>query len=259
MTASQNPSPSRPPWYVEFFTSPDSLTLGAFPDDETSRWEAEQIADLLSLQPGQTLIDVPCGPGRHLVHWARCGCRCFGVDLSPTMLAMAARRAAESNARLWLIRARMERLPFRSEIADAVVNLFNSFGYLSDEDNVRTVREAARVLKPGALFLLDTRNPVMQILSAPYGEVTELPDARVFVSRASYDPTSRRLHVQWQQLNGPQHYHASIRLYSVEELRDIFASANLQVEGIFGDFTGQPFEGDHYQLILLGRKMPTST
>ena len=250
----KHPSSSgRQAWYESFFNSPDSLWLGAFPDDETSRWEAEAVAALAGLRAGQVVVDVPCGPGRHIVHWARMGCWCVGADLSETMLEMARRRAAEEGVEVRLVRARMERLPLRSGIADAVLNLFNSFGYLDDAHNAQVLEEAARVLKPGGVFVLDTRNPIIQILCAPYGEETELADGRVFVARAHYRRETKRLHVVWHQIDGPGRYEASIRLYSLAELEALFERAGLEVTGTYGDFDGASFTGDEAQMILVGR------
>ena len=243
------------PWYARFFASADSLSLGAFPGEEQSRQEAEDIAKLLGLCEGQVVVDVPCGPGRHLVHWARLGCFCVGIDLSPFMLQLARDRATSEGVAVGLIRGRMEQLPIKSAVADVVTNLFNSFGYLDEASNEKVVIEAARVLKPGGLFLLDTRNPVIQILCAPYGEETALADGRKFVSRAHYDADTKRLWVVWEEVEGKGRYDASIRLYSLAELEAMFERARLEVVNIWGDFQGTKFTSDHYQIILLGRKI----
>ncbi len=212
------------------------------------------MARLVGIAGGEVVVDAPCGPGRHLVHWARIGAKCLGVDLSPTMLALAREKARQAGVDVWLVRGRMERLPLKGGVADFVVNLFNSFGYLDEAGNKQVLEEAARVLRPGGVFVLDTRNPVIQILCAPYGEYTELADGRVFVARATYRADTRRLEVVWEQVGGQRRYTASIRLYSLAELQVMLRQAGLEVEAVYGDFGGAPFKRDHAQMIVLGRK-----
>ncbi|MBC7287155.1 MAG: methyltransferase domain-containing protein [Armatimonadetes bacterium] len=245
----------RQPWYVEFFSSPASLWLGAFPDQAVSQQEAQQIAELIELRPGLSVADVPCGPGRHLVYWARMGCRVVGVDISPMMIERAKALVNAFGVEVLLVRGCMERLPLQSCAFDAILSLFNSFGYLPDDEaNAHVVKEAARVLKPMGIFLLDTRNPVVQILCAPYGEEVFTPDGRCFVARASYDLATKRLNVRWDEVGTTTRFVASIRLYSLEELTAMFHDAGLSVEGVYGDFHGRPFDKASAQMILVGRK-----
>lgn len=248
--------PGGEPWWRSFFDSPDCLWLGRFPDAETSRWEAEQIARLLGLRPGMVIADVPCGPGRHMPVWVQHGCTAVGLDASPRMLRLAAETLACAGVQAWLVMGLMQELPFADSTFDAFVMLFNSFGYLdSDEENAKVIAEASRCLRPGGVLLLDTRNPTTEILTAPYRELDTLADGRTVRCSSHYDPTTHRLQTTWTLVATDQTiYVASIRLYGVDELAEIFEAAGLVVEGIYGDFTGTPFAGDCAQLILLGRK-----
>jgi SAM-dependent methyltransferase len=254
--APEDPPAARPPWWREFFDAPACLWLGRFPDAATSRWEAGAVADLLGLGPGQVVADIPCGPGRHLPTWAARGCRVVGLDASAPMLALARLALAEAGCDAALVAGLMQELPFADGVFDAVVSLFNSFGYLeADEGNARVVAEAARCLKPGGRFLLDTRNPTTEILTAPYRQPDTLPDGRAVVCSSRYDRAARRMATAWRDAaSGQELFAASIRLYGPDELKAMFAAAGLQVLGLYGDVSGTPFEGDHGQLIVVGRK-----
>lgn len=101
-------------------------------------------------QPDQRVLDVATGTGMVAVALARrCACEVVGLDQSEAMLAAARERLlAEPQlaARVSLVRGEAEQLPFADAEFDAL-----SFTYLLRyvDDRAATMRELARVLKPG--------------------------------------------------------------------------------------------------------------
>ncbi len=51
--------------------------------------EVAFLIDVLGLEPGMTVLDVGCGPGRHCVALARRGIRAIGVDISERFVDVA--------------------------------------------------------------------------------------------------------------------------------------------------------------------------
>src|SRR5687768_13996586 len=109
-------------------------------------------------RPSARLLDIGCGAGRNAVPLARAGWRVAGTDLSVAMLTAAAARVSDDSlaARLHLLLAPMEHLPFASHSFDLVVahgiwNLARSGREFRD-----AVREAARVARPGAALFVFT-------------------------------------------------------------------------------------------------------
>ena len=80
--------------------------------------EVAALVELLDLHPGERVLDVGCGPGRHAAGLAERGLDVVGVDLSEAFLTLA--RAAVPAARFERLDAR--RLPFDGEF-DAVISL----------------------------------------------------------------------------------------------------------------------------------------
>ncbi|MGF1599951.1 MAG: SAM-dependent methyltransferase [Acidimicrobiales bacterium] len=58
--------------------------------------EVEALSDILELRPGERLVDVGCGPGRHAVAMAAAGLDVTGVDISPDFVALATTWAEEA-------------------------------------------------------------------------------------------------------------------------------------------------------------------
>ncbi len=58
--------------------------------------EVDALVDLLDLEPGEAVLDVGCGPGRHALELASRGFDVVGIDISETFVELAnetARRA----------------------------------------------------------------------------------------------------------------------------------------------------------------------
>lgn len=109
--------------------------------------------------PGR-LIDLGCGTGRLLVHFARRGFECLGVDLSETMLEEARRKAEADALRVEFLRANLVELdPVPSACFDYAACLFSTLGMIRDSANrSRFLSHVRRILKPGGVFILHAHN-----------------------------------------------------------------------------------------------------
>ena len=100
---------------------------------------------------GREVLEVGCGRGGGAAFVARhhAPARIIGVDFSPHAVAFCQHRHREAN--LCFQAGDAERLPFADGSFDAVLNVESSHCYGSMES---FVREVARVLRPGGVFLL---------------------------------------------------------------------------------------------------------
>ncbi len=136
-----------------------SLTLLTREPFATER-ELRIISDLVGLERGGRYLDLGCSSGLYTRRLARAlgeGGEVVGIDISPSMLSEAARRARRSGARASLARADAHNLPFADASLSGVVcgGTLNELG-----DPARALRETHRVLEPGG------RLAVMGILRA---------------------------------------------------------------------------------------------
>jgi demethylmenaquinone methyltransferase/2-methoxy-6-polyprenyl-1,4-benzoquinol methylase len=114
------------------------------------RWR-RALVNAVAPRPGQRILDVATGTG--LVAFAlaqSADCEVVGLDQSEEMLGMARDRLAASPelaARVTFVKGEAERLPFDDAHFDAL-----TFTYLLRyvDDREATMRELARVVKPGA-------------------------------------------------------------------------------------------------------------
>jgi SAM-dependent methyltransferase len=142
-----------PLWRVR---SLDLLTGEDFPNER----ELEIIAEAVGLDRGGLYLDLGCSAGlyaRNLAHRLGDSGDVIGIDISPSMLKEAARRAKKAGAHPSFARADAASLPFADESFSGAVcgGTLNELG-----DPLRALDETRRVLRPGA------RVAIMGILRA---------------------------------------------------------------------------------------------
>ncbi|WP_241827183.1 SAM-dependent methyltransferase [Streptomyces graminilatus] len=131
---------------------------------ELNQREAARMVKLGGLTPGMTLLDAPCGHGRHANVLASQGYSVVGVDRDERFLAMAAEEAREMGVDVDYRRVDLREMSFDSEF-DAAVSWYSSFGYFDDETDRDILSRYRRALRPGGIFLLDMHSPYRHIPS----------------------------------------------------------------------------------------------
>ncbi|HOX08496.1 MAG TPA: methyltransferase domain-containing protein [Planctomycetota bacterium] len=130
-----------------------------FRDNELFRCDVAFAEETLG-PPGR-LLDLGCGTGRHLEHFARRGWQVTGVDLSEPMLGRAAAKLGRlARARWELYRADLLDLSFLPAGSfQAVICMFSTLGMLEGAElRQRALCQAARCLAPGGRLVLHVHN-----------------------------------------------------------------------------------------------------
>ncbi len=243
-------------WWRRFFESPHSLRLAFFPDERVTAAQVAGLHRLMEPWQARRVLDLCCGPGRHLVPLAELGYPVIGLDVSAFMLRQARSAARSADVSACLVRGEAQRLPFSNGSLDVVLCLFNSFGYLSDDENRLTIEEIARCLQPGGRFLLDTRNRDYQLSHLPFSEVVPLEGGGAVWLECSHDATRDRLVSVFRAAgSGEVLYRASIRCYTLTELEEMLDRAGLPIEAVYGGYNWRPFRGRSREVLVLARRV----
>jgi len=127
---------------------------------------------------GKQVLDVGCGAGTDLVHFARGGAIVTGVDISSSAIELARQNFAQQGLRADLREADGERLPFDRDTFD-LVYAHGVVQYTPDAPAL--VDECRRVLKPGgrAIFQVYNRISWLNALSKLMKVALEHEDAPV--------------------------------------------------------------------------------
>ena len=118
--------------------------------------EIDHLVGALGLRPGQRVLDVGCGPGRHSHELARRGIVAHGVDISQTFVDLATADAPDG-ATFERLDARA--LPFDAEFDAAICLCQGAFGVMTEEHGDEAVLAGiARSVRPGGRLALSAFN-----------------------------------------------------------------------------------------------------
>ena len=228
---------------------------------EYERWlggiEAWALASGLR---GRDLLDVACGTGKSFEPMLRRGYRVTGCDLSPGMVAEAARKSAGAAD---VVVADMRELPWRS-CFDLITCVDDAVNYLLDEDDlVAALTSMRRALRPGGILVFDTNS--LATYRSTFAEEFEVEsgDWR-FRWRGEADAAFEPGGVAGAtvEASGPEPQPASRhvqRHWPVAVLRDACADAGLERISFRGQMTGcrlmgDPDEESHTKVVCLAAR-----
>lgn len=214
---------------------------------ERSSSEVNRALKMLRPQGGERILDLACGSGHHSLELARQGFSVVGADISGELIEIARKDAAAQDLEAEFIEGDLRDLDFESEF-DFVLNLNDgAIGYLeTDEENHRTFEVISRALKPGGRNLVQLPNVLYararlpQRSWIPSSNMVELVEHRWNKSDRYMEGAMIPLRFG-EVLEGLKGIEFRQRLYTVEELKEIYSSVGMTFERVFHG-NGRPKE-----------------
>jgi ubiquinone/menaquinone biosynthesis C-methylase UbiE len=105
----------------------------------------ETTVDRAEIQPDDVSLDVACGAGNATIPAARLASRTVGLDITPELMEVGRKRAADAGVEIEWVEGDAQDLPFDEGSYDVVTSVF---GCMFAPDHRKTASELARVLKP---------------------------------------------------------------------------------------------------------------
>ena len=215
----------------------------------TERTETEVNRALTMLRPGggERILDLACGTGRHSLELVRRGFSVVGSEISPELVAIANKEASAQGLEATFLEGDLRELNFEDEF-DIVLNLNDgAVGYFeTDEENHRTFEVISRALKPGGRNLIQVPNALYararlpQRSWIPSENMVELVEHRWNKKDRYMEGAMIPLRFG-EVLEGLKGIEFRQRLYTVDELREIYSSVGMTVERSFHG-NGRPKE-----------------
>lgn len=236
-------------WYDEDYLHFSAATT----DLDRTENEVEFIWRVLGLRSGERVLDLGCGHGRIANGLAGRGAVVTGIDAVPLFLERARADAAKAGVSVHYREGDMRDLA-GSGPYDAVILWFFSFGYHSDEDNLKVLDSAARVLRPGGRLLIDQYNTASLARAGDAYRVLDLGES-LLLQRPVCDLENGRWGAERIAVRDGaiRRSRFMCRCYSPSEMKVMLAVAGFESPSFWGDGF-QPLGVDSTKQIVLAAK-----
>jgi SAM-dependent methyltransferase len=205
------------------------------------------LADALGFEPGDRILDVGCGPGRHALALARRGFEVVGVDRSVDFIDLARAAAAEEGLPVTFEVGDVRALRFAAAFDAAICLCQGGFGLLGGPGDVEAFSRIAGAVRRGGTLALSA-------FSAPFV-------VRNLAAGETFDVTTGVLHevATLRAADGEQRqFELWTTCFTVRELELLAERAGIAVDALHGVRPGRyraaPPTVDDPELLLLGRR-----
>ena len=233
-----------PDWWRNIFNAIYVKTDGDVIDDaEITRTEIDLFSEILRLKPGDNILDLCCGQGRHSLELNRREfCNIEGLDRSHYLIQKARAKAKKEGLTARFKEGDARKLPYHNDTFDVVMILGNSFGYFETiKDDMRVLKEVFRVMKPWGRLLID-------VTDGEYLRENFQPRSWEWIDKKLFVCRERSLSLDKQQLISREvvtHVEKGViadqfyaeRLYSRESIEELLKAAGFGKITIHGSFS----------------------
>jgi SAM-dependent methyltransferase len=166
----------------------------------------------------------------------------------------------------------MRKITFSKEF-DAIILLWNSFGYFSDEENEKLIKNIHKALKKNGYFVLEIINRDWIIrhftpknwrklgdtcefarFEIPARDGASVPT--IILEEREFIPEESRVRGKITYMQGDKRMErtTNFRFYSYHEIRAIFESAGFREIQGYGSLEETPIEFDTHLMEIIGKK-----
>lgn len=215
----------------------------------------------LQVKPGDAVLDLGCGWGRHSLPLAAHGLRVTALDVSHELLALARLRARRPGGAVHWVEGDIAHVPLRGPF-DAVVQFCgNLLTWSPDRDHARALLErVAGLLRPGGRLLFGSEEWLPELPSRAQHWDEWRGGAAIY--RQRFDAGRRIAHHQ-TVIFGPGHrrqeYHHQTWWPSCADMEELFADAGLRVLGRFNNCAETPYHPQAPGLIYVLERVDSSS
>ena len=240
-----------PKWFESWFDTEYYHLLYNNRDETEAERFIENLCAFLKFHKGAALADVACGKGRHCRVLASLGFRVAGLDISPASIEYA--RSVAGPDEHFAVHDMREVFPVKD--LDAAMNLFTSFGYFEDDEEDRVcLRNIYQALKPTGMFVQDYLNPVFTLANLKAEEVVDREQVSFSIQRYVKDGFIKK-DIQVSHGQELKQFQESVKIYTIEKLKQLHEQAGFRVLHVFGDYSLQAFdEKTSPRIILVSQK-----
>lgn len=205
--------------------------------------------DYLGLKEGSRILDLGCGPGLYCTRLYKRGMKVTGMDYSKNSICYADNYAKENGMDIEYIYQNYLDMDYENEF-DAILIIFCDFGALTDSERDTLLMKVQKALKPDGTFIFDVFTK--HFFDQPEWRNWYVSGAGFFRPCAHlvleqdfrYDEADviMRQHTVIEESGRISIYRIWDHYYSRESIVKLLQEKGYNVQDIFSDLTGKPFE-----------------
>ena len=239
-------------WFKEWFNTPHYHLLYKNRDFSEAEKFIDNIIEYLNPTEDSNFLDLACGKGRHSIYINKKGYDVTGVDLSEESILFANQKRSDS---LRFDTHDMRDI-YREDKFNYIFNLFTSFGYFEDDqEDIKVLEAVNKELKPDGIFVFDYLNAQF-VIDQLIPQETVRRDNIDFEITKSVENNFVVKNIDFKDKGEIYHFQEKVKLLSLDNLKEYFMQASLEIENIFGDYDLNPFDlKKSNRLILVAKKI----
>ena len=229
--------------------------------DRSVKW----LIETLELKPGDSILDLGCGPGLYASRFARSGLQVTGVDYSRRSIDHATDYANENRLNIHYRYQNYLDLNDESQYQAAFL-IYGDFCTISPEKRSRLLKNIQRALKPGGNFVLDVSTRAHRarhgnknswsaqesgfLKPGPHlllQEGFDYPEQSIWLDQYTVIETDGKVSV----------YRNWFQDYTPESITAELSGAGFSIEGLLSDLTGVPYSPDSDWIGVVTHKRST--
>ena len=242
-------------WWKELYD--DIRMREMFEKIPEGRTEAQVdfIEKICHLKKGAKILDLGCGWGRHSIELAKRDYEVVELEINPSYIEEAERRADSAGVKVQFLKKDMRRIIFKEEF-DTIILLWNSFGYFSDKENEELIKSIYKALKKEGYFVLEIINRDWLLRHFTPKNWQKLNDIYILEDRKFVLDESRvKGKITYIQGEKRMKRTTNFRFYSYHEIRAILKSTGFRKIQGYGLLEESIIELDTHLMEIIGRKL----
>ena len=239
-------------WYKTWFDTEFYHDLYSHRDEEEARIFISTMIMFLEIHPGQRVMDMACGKGRHSRVLESHGLEVVGFDLSKQSIDKA--KIYESETIAFDVHDMRKSLTKFGKF-DVIFNLFTSFGYFHNiEDDQKVIKNVHKALTTDGFFVQDYLNAASVIDALPQNGSKETETSNFTWKKHVADGFILK-DITVENGGDQHHFQEKVKVYSLEDLVKLHEEAGLKVKDVFGSYELDPYvEKESPRIIIISKK-----
>ena len=219
-------------WFQDWFNTTYYHLLYDYRNEEEAEYFMSNLLEYLNLNATDTILDLPCGRGRHALFLNSKGLNVVGADISENSIQHA--RHFENQRLRFKIHDMREPL---QEKYNAIFNLFTRLGYFENEEtNARVLKNFKLALKQDGHLVIDFLNlaKVREEL-IPHQELVK-QGIRYRIDREITDRFIVK-DIEVTDQDKLYKFQEKVQALDLDKFRRYSEEAGLKIEKVFGDYS----------------------